>query len=121
MERELTRLTRQLPDGFEVRELAGSVSAFHVVDGGEVSFAEAVAVVAAHLWRDVGVAELVAVVGVGRAVVLEVAASAFDAVMEAALLELAELGGRCVPAAWTLGIAGRRGRRTIASLRESGA
>ena len=94
----------------------------HMMHGGVVSLAESIPVVPAHLARNEGrMPELVAVVRVRRTVILKVLPRAFDAVVIAALLELAELLRRSVPAARTLSITrGRRRRRSI-TLRKSSA
>ena len=81
----------------------------HVGDGRVIATAEALAVGIADFRRSTGIAIFVAVVDVGAAMVIEVAVCAFDAVMEAAALNVAEFARGCIPAVSVLGDAeGRR-------------
>jgi hypothetical protein len=90
-----------------------------VTDRGVVAFAEAIPVVATHLRGNMRVAEFVPIVRVRSPVIFEVAARPFDAIMEAALLELAELRRRYIPTTRPLGIPGGRRWWTIPALSQS--
>jgi hypothetical protein len=63
-----------------------------------IAAAETVLIGFADIWRNTGVAKLVAILDVGLAMIFEVLAGAFDAIVKAALLKLIELARGSVPA-----------------------
>ena len=73
------------------------VVAHHMVDGSLISVTESITVGLALLWRKMGTAVLFAVVYIGTAVIIEVLAGSFNAVLESLAAQLIEFIGRCVP------------------------
>jgi hypothetical protein len=72
--------------------------------GAVISLAESFAVVLAKIPRDPGMTVLVAVIYVRATVIVKVLPSAFDAIVKALTLGLAELRRRRVPSAAVLAI-----------------
>jgi hypothetical protein len=72
--------------------------------GAVISLAEALAIVLAKVARDPGVTVLIAVIHVRTAVIVEVLAGAFDAIVKALTLGLAELCRRSIPSAAVLAV-----------------
>ncbi len=88
------------------------MTAVDVADGDVIAAAESIPVVATEGALYMRVTELVTVVDVGAAVIIEVLAGTFDAIMKALTLDLLEFGRRCIPSASgaVLVCAGWRGR-----------
>jgi hypothetical protein len=106
-----------IPGAFDLVQLAHNrgrrgrdpiTVAHQVGDSGVVATAEAFAIGVADFRGSTGIAEFVTIVDVGAAMVLEVAAGAFDAVVEAAALNVTKLARGSIPAVSVLRDAGGR-------------
>src|ERR1700677_280748 len=73
-----------------------------------VAAPESIAIVMSRTWRNMRMAKFVAVIHVRRAVVVEVLACPFNAVVEALTLNVTKLLRRGIPSTRRLAIAGRR-------------
>jgi len=73
-----------------------------MIHGNLVPAAESIAVVLSRTWRDMRMTVLIAIVHVRPAVVIEVLASSFDAIVEALTLDIAKLLRWCVPSTRSL-------------------